>query len=92
MRLLEESSQLAREYRTEVPVCPSGKSVGPKFLSSNGVLAHSRIAEEYASIRELIAWVNTSAFLGTKRRDELITFDCPLFGREFGRNVAAPLT
>ena len=42
-------------------VCPSGKSVDPKFLSSNGVLAHSRIAEEYASIRELIASVNTSA-------------------------------
>ena len=46
MRLLEKSSQLAREYGTEVRVCPSGKSVGPKFLSSNGVLAHSRIAEE----------------------------------------------
>jgi len=62
MRLLEKSSQLAREYRTEVRVCPSGKSVDPKFLSSNGVLAHSRTAEEYASIRELIASVNTSAF------------------------------
>jgi len=35
----------ARKYRTEVRACPSGKSVGPKFLSSNGVLAHSRIAE-----------------------------------------------
>jgi hypothetical protein len=42
MQLLE---QLAPEYRTEVRVCPSGKSVGPKFRSSNGVLAHSRIAE-----------------------------------------------
>jgi hypothetical protein len=60
MRLLEKSPQLAREYRTEVCVCPSGKSVDPKFLSSNGVLADSRIAEEYASIRELIASVNTS--------------------------------
>ena len=65
MQLVEKSSQLAREYRTEVPVCPSGKSVGPKFLSSNGVLAHSRIAEEYASIRELIASVSTKAFVGT---------------------------
>ena len=62
MRLLKKSPQLAREYRTEVRVCPGGKSVDPKFLSSNGVLAHSRIAEEYASIRELIASVNTSAF------------------------------
>jgi hypothetical protein len=62
MRLLEKSPQLAREYRTEVCVCPSGKSVDPKFLSSNGVLADSRIAEEYASIRELIASVSTSAF------------------------------
>jgi hypothetical protein len=26
------------------------------------------------------------------RRGELITFDCPLFGRDFGRNVAVPLT
>jgi hypothetical protein len=60
MRLLEKSSQLAREYRTEVRVCPSCKSVDSKFLSSNGVLAPSRIAEEYASIRELIAAVNTS--------------------------------
>ena len=60
MRLLEKSPQLARGYRTEVRVCPGGKSVDPKFLSSNGVLAHSRIAEEYASIRELIASVNTS--------------------------------
>ncbi len=51
MRLLEKSSQLAREYRTEVRVCPSGKSVDPKFLSSNGVLAHSRIAEEYTLAR-----------------------------------------
>jgi hypothetical protein len=65
MRLLEKSSQLARGYRTEVRVCPSGKSVGPKFLSSNGVLAHRRIAEEYASIRELIASVSTSAFVVT---------------------------
>jgi hypothetical protein len=55
----------AREYRTEVRVCPSGKSVGPKFPSSNGVLAHSRIAEGYASIRELIASVSTSAFVRT---------------------------
>jgi hypothetical protein len=62
MRLLERSSQLAREYRTEVRVCPSGKSVDPKFLSSNDVLAHRRIVEEYASIRELIASVNTGAF------------------------------
>jgi hypothetical protein len=62
MRLLKKSLQLAREYRTEVRVCPSGKSVHPKFLSSNDVLAHSRIVEEYASIRELIAPVNTSAF------------------------------
>ena len=68
MRLLEKSSQLAREYRTEVRVCPSGKSVGPKFLSSNGVLAHSRIAEEYASIRELIASVSTSLNSHTNTR------------------------
>jgi hypothetical protein len=61
MRLLKKSSQLAREYRTEVRVCPSGKSVDPKFLSSNDVLAHSPVVEEYASIRELIASVNTSA-------------------------------
>jgi hypothetical protein len=81
MRLLEKSSQLAREYRTEVPVCPSGKSVDPKFLSSNGVLAHSRIAEEYASIRELIASVSTSAFLGTKPRGGLITSELPSSGR-----------
>ena len=46
-------------------VCASGKSVDPKFLSSNDVLARSRIVEEYASIRELIASVNTSAFLVT---------------------------
>jgi hypothetical protein len=65
MRLLKKSSQSAREYRTAVRVCPSGKSVDPKFLSSNDVLAHSRIVEEYASIRELIASVNTSAFVGT---------------------------
>jgi hypothetical protein len=39
----------------EVRVCPSGKSVDPKFLSSNDVLARSRIVEEYASIRELIS-------------------------------------
>ena len=78
MRLLEKSSQLAREYRTEVRVCPSGKSVDPKFLSSNDVLAHSRIVEEYASIRELIASVNTSAFLGTNPTDEPITSGLPI--------------
>ncbi len=65
MRRLKKSSQLAREYRTEVRVCPSGKSVDPKFLSSNDVRAHSRIVEEYASIQELIASVNTRAFVGT---------------------------
>ena len=73
MRLLKKISQLAREY-TEVRVCPSGKSVDPKFLSSNDVLAHSRIVEEYASIRELIASVNTSAFVGTNPTDDPITF------------------
>jgi hypothetical protein len=51
MRLLKKTSKLAREYRTEVRVCPSGKSVDPKFLSSDGVLAHSRIVEEYESMR-----------------------------------------
>ena len=65
-RLLKKSSQLAREYRTEVRVCPSGKSADPKFLSSNDVLAHSRIVKEYASIWELIASVNTSAFVGSE--------------------------
>jgi hypothetical protein len=45
-----------------VRVGPSGKSVDPKFLSSNDVLAHSRIVEEYASIRELIASVNASVY------------------------------
>jgi hypothetical protein len=62
---LRNFSREKHYYRTEVRVCPSGKSVDPKFLSSNGVLAHSRIAEEYASIRELIASVNTSAFVVT---------------------------
>ena len=46
--------------------CVSAPAVDPKFLSSNDVLAHSRIVEEYASIRELIASVNTSAFERTK--------------------------
>jgi hypothetical protein len=45
-----------------VRVCPSGKSADPKFLSSNDVLARSRIVKEYASIVELIASVNTSVF------------------------------
>jgi hypothetical protein len=30
--------------------------------------------------------------VGTSRTDELITSGCPLFGRDFGRQVAAPLT
>jgi len=83
MRLLEKSSQLAREYGTEVRVCPSGKSVGPKFLSSNGVLAHSRIAEEYASIRELIASVSTSAFIDTNLTDEQITSGLPFISGQY---------
>jgi hypothetical protein len=77
MRLLKKSSPLTREYRTEVRVCPSGKSVDPKFLSSNDVLAHSRIVEEYASIRELIASVNTGAFVGTNSKNKSITFGLP---------------
>jgi hypothetical protein len=73
MRLLKKSSQLARKCRTEVRVCPSSKSVHPKFPSSNDVLARSRIVEEYASIRELIASVNTSALVVTNPTDGLTT-------------------
>jgi hypothetical protein len=60
-----------------VRVCPSGKSVDPKFLSSNDVLAHSRIVEEYASIRELIASVNTIAFNGLIERTQSLTWVVP---------------
>jgi hypothetical protein len=33
----------------------------------------------------VIGSVNTRAFLGTNRRDELITFDCSLFGSAYNR-------
>ena len=50
-------------------VCPSGKSVDPKFLSSNDVLARNRIVKEYASIRELISALQPSVSpVPTRRR------------------------
>ena len=71
MRLLEKSSQLVREYRTGVRVC--GKSVDPKFLSSDGISRTQSDCRRVCVHPELIASVNTSAFDGTNPTGESIT-------------------
>jgi hypothetical protein len=79
--IIFSAESMRRERRDFTPPMSRAR-VRSSFLSIRMVAQHPEVGQtsQYKRV------------VGTNRTDELITSGCPLFGRDFGRQVAAPLT